>query len=381
MGAERPRWASELLQVCWMPEISINLTLRFFLTGSCNSGTSCRHSHDLKRLGELHAAHSGTINSVILAEGLIWTGGADTSLRSWRPMPSPSGIEIQPAGPPVECGEPVTALLWDPVRKSLICGLNSGIIRVYTRDPPAQMDLVGHTGAVYSLVLYQNILLSASWDGSVRTWKDDQLSASVSIPASTIPTGSIRVMKVFAGRIWIGGVTGVCAIDMLTLQVVLSIGCDAPVMSLVEFSPTESVIVATLKGSIKIINYRTGMLTQSVEMSDIEAHYGIGQQSRGKGRGKGHHVNYSWNAKSASSSAGIITFEGMMMGNSGKPVIVVGDQTGTCRVLELPTLELKGQWFAHAKGSDIRNILNTNENNIFITTASDGCMAVWQWQI
>ena len=71
----------------------------------------------------------------------------------------------------------------------------------------------------------------------------------------------------------------------------------------------------------------------------------------------------------------------MMMGNSGKPVILIGDQSGACKVVEMPSLELRGYWYAHSKGSDIRNILNTNENNIFITTASDGCLAVWQWQI
>jgi hypothetical protein len=71
----------------------------------------------------------------------------------------------------------------------------------------------------------------------------------------------------------------------------------------------------------------------------------------------------------------------MLLGNTGKPVVVIGDQSGTCKVLELPNFEFRGQWFAHSKGSDIRNILNTNENNIFITTASDGCLAVWQWQV
>lgn len=322
-------------------------------------------------------AHSGVINSVILADGLIWTAGADTALRSWRPVPGAEGLEIQPAGPPVECGEPVTSLIWDPSRKALICGLNSGIIRVFTREPVGQMDLHGHTGAVYSMTIFQNVVISASWDGSVRTWQGDQLTASVAIEPARIPVGSIRMVKVFGGKMWLGGVLGLCAIDLQSLQVALSVGCESPVMSIVEFSPTDSVIVGTLSGSIKIINRQSGLLTKSLEMSEIESHAG-GQPHAGKGRGKGH-SNYSWTPKSQAS--GIVTLEGMMLGNSGKPVIVVGDQTGTCKVLELPTLELRGQWFAHSRGSDIRNILNTNENNIFITTASDGCLSIWQWQV
>lgn len=353
---------------------------RFFLSGSCNAGNNCRHSHDLKRLAELPNAHAGVINAVLLADGLIWTGGSDTSLRSWMPVPGPSGLRLEAAGPPVECGEPVTALIWDPVRKALICGLNSGIIRVFTREPPSQYDLVGHSGAIHSLVLFQNVLISASWDASVRTWQGEQFTPGV--PIERVPVGSVRIMKVFGGKIWLGGVVGVCAIDMQSLQVVLNVPCESPVMSLLEFLPTESVIVATLGGSIKIIHNQTGTLTMSVQLSEIDAYYGIGK-GKGKGKGKGYQSsNYSWNAKSSQPKPpGIITFEGMMLGNSGKPVIVIGDQSGTCRVLELPSLELRGQWFAHARGSDIRNILNTNENNIFITTASDGCIAVWQWQV
>ena len=354
---------------------NINLD-RYFITGNCTSGTSCRHRHDVKRLAEIHKAHAGVINSVILADGLIWTAGSDTSLRSWRPVPGPEGLEIQPAGPPVECGEPVTSLVWDPHRKALICGLNSGIIRVFTREPLGQFDLHGHSGAVYSMVLFQNVLISSSWDGSIRTWQGDQLAPGMTIESSRIPVGSIRLVKVFGGKMWLGGVLGVCAIDLQTLQVCLSTGSDSPVMAIVEYSPMDSVIVATLGGSIKLVNQQSGLVTQSVEISEIEAH-ALPPQG-GKGRGKGH-GNYTWSAKG--SGAGIVALEGMMLGNSGKPVVLIGDQSGTCKVIELPSLELRGQWFAHSKGSDIRNILNTNENSIFITTASDGCISVWQWQI
>lgn len=340
----------------------------------------------MKRLAEIHKAHSGTINAVILADGLIWTAGSDTSIRSWRPAPGPEGLQLEPAGAPVECGEPVTSLLWDPTRKALICGLNSGTIRVFTREPLGQLDLVGHTGAVHSLVVFQNVLLSASWDGSVRAWQGEQYTAGMVIDSSRIPVGSIRILKIFSGKMWLGGVLGICAIDLQTLQVVLSIGSDSPVMALLEYSPTESVIIATLNGSIRVIQQQTGLVSHTVQMADIEQHYGLSTahaQPHGKGRG---HSNYSWSAKGQGgkgtpTASGIVALEGMMLGNSGKPVIVVGDQSGTCKVLELPNMDLRGQWFAHAKGSDIRNILNTNENNIFITTASDGCMAVWQWQV
>lgn len=349
---------------------------RFFLTGDCGAGTSCRHRHDVKRLTEVHKAHSGVINAIILADGLIWTAGADTSLRSWRPAQGPNGLELQPAGPPVECGEPVTSLIWDPTRKALICGLNSGTIRVFTREPLGQYDLQGHTGAIYSMVPFQNILITASWDGSVRTWQGENLTPGMSLEASRIPVGSIRILKIFGGRMWLGGVLGVCAVDLQTLQVVLSVGCESPVMAIVEYSPTDSVLVATLSGSIKFIQQQTGLVTQSLEIQEIEAHAGI--IGRGKGKGKGHH-NYTWTPKA--NTNGIVSFEGMMMGNSGKPVILIGDQSGACKVVEMPSLELRGYWYAHSRGSDIRNILNTNENNIFITTASDGCLAVWQWQI
>jgi len=365
----------------------INLD-RFFLTGNCTAGAGCRHRHDVKRLAEVQNAHSGTINAVILADGLIWTAGADTSLRSWRPMPAPDGgIHIEAAGAPVECGEPVTALFWDATRKALICGLKSGLIRVFTREPLGQLDLPGHTDAVHSLFVFQNVLLSASWDGSVRTWQGDQLSPGMVIDSSRVPVGSIRVMKIFGGKIWLGGVLGVCAIDLQSLQVALSIGCESPVMSVLEFSPTDSVIVATLNGTIRIIQQQTGLVVQTVQMAEIEAHYGLHQQhpAGGKGRGMGGHSNYSWSAKGKgtvnSITSSIVALEGMMLGNTGKPAVVIGDQSGTCKVLELPNLEFRGQWFAHSKGSDIRNIVNTNENNIFITTASDGCLAVWQWQV
>jgi WD40 repeat protein len=350
--------------------------VRYFLSGNCTSGAACRHRHDVKKLSEVLKAHSGVINAVILADGLIWTAGSDTSLRSWRPSPTSNGIEIQPAGPPVECGEPVTSLVWDSARKALICGLNSGVIRVFTREPLGQLDLHGHTGAVYSIVVFQNVLISTSWDGSVRTWQGDSLSPGVIIESTRIPVGSIRLLKIFGGKMWLGGVLGVCAIDLQTLQVSHSIGCDSPVMSIVEYSPTESVIIATLSGSIKIIQHQTGLITQSIEMSEIEAH-SIGSQ-HGKGRGKGH-SHMSWSSKG--NAAGIVSLEGMMLGNTGKPVVLIGDQSGTCKVVELPSFDLRGFWFAHSKGSDIRNILNTGENNIFITTASDGCLAIWQWQV
>lgn len=348
---------------------------KFFITGNCSAGASCRHKHEIKRLAEVHKAHSGVINSVILADGLIWTAGSDTSLRSWRPVPSGDGLDIQPAGPPVECGEPVTSLIWEPNRKALVCGLNSGMIRVFTREPLGQFDLQGHTGAVYSMVLVQNVLVTASWDGSVRTWQGESFAAGICIEASKIPVGSIRLLKIFGGRMWLGGVSGICAIDMQSLQVCLSVGLESPVMSIVEYSPTQSVIVATLSASIKIIQQSSGLVTQSVDLAEIEAH---SSNLHAKGRGKGH-GNYSWSAKGSTTS--IVSLEGMMLGNTGTPVVVVGDQTGTCKVLELPSLALRGQWFAHSKGSDIRNILNTNENHIFITTASDGCLSVWQWQL
>ena len=371
MGRNRQVIAS----MCQMFEFSM-CVFRFFITKSCTAGTGCRNLHEVQKLAEVHKAHSGVINAVILADGLIWTAGADTALRSWRPVPGANGLEIQPAGAPVECGEPVTALLWDPVRKALICGLNSGTIRIYTREPLGQIDLPGHTGAVHALVMYQNVLLSASWDGSVRTWQGDQLAAGPLIESSRIPVGSIRIMKILGGRMWLGGILGVCAIDLQTLQVVLSVGCESPVMALVEFAPIESVIVATLSGSIKTLNQQSGLVTHSVTMADMEAHHQPPQKGKGKGQ------NYSWSAKGGKpTTSGIVTMDGMMLGNSGKPVVVIGDQSGTCKVLELPNLDIRGYWFAHSRGSDIRNIFNTNENNIFITTASDGCLSIWQWQV
>lgn len=354
---------------------SCRILRRFFITGTCTVGAGCRNLHEVAKLAEVHKAHAGVVNAVILADGLIWTAGADTSLRSWRPVAGTDALEIQPAGAPVECGEPVTSLLWDPVRKALICGLNSGTIRIFTREPLGQFDLRGHTGAVHALVIYQNVLLSASWDGSVRTWQGDQFTAGPLIESSIIPVGSIRVMKIISNRMWLGGVLGVCAIDLQSLQVVLSVGCESPVMSLVEFAPLDAIIVGTLNGSIKTLNQQNGLVTHAVSMSDMETH-----QAPQKGRGKGH-SNYSWSAKGGNNASGIVTMEGMMLGNSGKPVIVVGDQSGTLKVLELPNLDMRGQWFAHARGSDIRNIFNTNENNIFITTASDGCIAIWQWKV
>ncbi|KAF4729241.1 hypothetical protein FOZ63_027646, partial [Perkinsus olseni] len=158
------------------------MACRAFMTGDCPRGGDCRYLHYVKRLHEVVDAHSDgkCINDVILIGDTLFTGGSDGKLRTWKAVPTPAGhIELTPDLIVDTDGQPVMSVHFEPTPDEagnmtgggvMFCGLEDGRVRVFDKTTGAQFDLLGHAKAVHSLGVLQGILVTSSWDGTVRLW-------------------------------------------------------------------------------------------------------------------------------------------------------------------------------------------------------------------
>eukprot|EP00438_Fugacium_kawagutii_P014065 Skav204172 [mRNA] locus=scaffold903:464307:469322:- [translate_table: standard] len=82
--------------------------------------------------------HNDGVNCMIMAEGKIFTGGRDEQLFVWRPERSPSGeMQLVQDCPAIHLGQSITSLCYEASSTWLFCGLWSGAIRAFCKQPVA----------------------------------------------------------------------------------------------------------------------------------------------------------------------------------------------------------------------------------------------------
>ncbi|EER03538.1 conserved hypothetical protein [Perkinsus marinus ATCC 50983] len=221
------------------------MACRAFMTGDCQRGADCRFLHYVKRLHEVVDAHSDgkSINDVILIGDTLFTGH----------------IELTPDLIVDTDGQPVMSVYFEPARDEagggvMFCGLQDGRVRVFDKSTGAQFDLVGHGKAVHSLGVLQGILVTSSWDGTVRLWTPKEGTYQ---NTHTIEIGyPVKCMTIAEQTMWIGGVCGITGISIMDLTIQGRIDTQSPVMNMLIYE--NHVVAITLDGKLFVFDPNIG---------------------------------------------------------------------------------------------------------------------------
>ena len=318
----------------------------FTNTGACNHGAACAFLHALQKQAEIPKAHGNAcINDVCIVADLVYTAGADDSIRGWRPTPTANGFSLSPEIV-VDCPGKVTSLCFCAEGGGLLaCGIAGGLIRIFNKATGAVIDLTGHTGDVFGLLIHSGVLVSAGWDATVRFWSGEGFAncAVVALP------GNIKCIQLIGGMLWVGGVHGVSAISLATLQIATEFKFPSPVMGLKAVGPNH-LLCASLDGSLRVIDTLTGQETFSSSLASIE--------------GDATHPN-------------IISME-VIISASGKMHAILGQRAGWAKMIDLPEMTFHGRFTPLAKSADVRTIVNAGAGGLFLIGGSDGTLTLWK---
>lgn len=120
-------------------------------------------------VGEIHA-HEGAIRSIGVishadsgAAQYLLTGGADACVRVWDAATYALVATLSH-------DHSVTAIEVDHQHRFIITGCMDSNIRIYNFEFNEIARLEGHSKGVISLSVYEDLLVSGSWDGTARLW-------------------------------------------------------------------------------------------------------------------------------------------------------------------------------------------------------------------
>ncbi|KAF4701694.1 hypothetical protein FOZ62_009955 [Perkinsus olseni] len=341
------------------------MACRAFMTGDCPRGGDCRYLHYVKRLHEVVDAHSDgkCINDVILIGDTLFTGGSDGKLRTWKAVPTPAGhIELTPDLIVDTDGQPVMSVHFEPTPDEagnmtgggvMFCGLEDGRVRVFDKTTGAQFDLLGHAKAVHSLGVLQGILVTSSWDGTVRLWTPKEGTYE---NTHTIEIGyPVKCMTIAEQTMWIGGVCGITGISIMDLTIQGRIDTQSPVMKMLIYE--NHVVAITLDGKLFVFD-PNGNETASMDCA----------------------LNYVHNGDKLRKPCCNSCLDGVVI--NGKAALLVGQMNGSVRAYTLPTLKPLVWWQTamQRKNADVRIVKSLVNTNLFVTGCADGSLSLWQWQ-
>ena len=157
-------------------------------------------------------------------------------------------------------------------------------------------------------------------------------------------------MQLIGGILWLGGVLGLCAIDLATLSVGLVVNTSSPVMGLRVVS-TNHLLSACLDGQLKVIDAFTAAESFNSNISALDS----GNERLGN----------------------VISMD-VVLSASGKMSAVLGQREGLVKVLDLPEMSFRASLSALAKTADVRCIVNAGADGLFLVGGSDGTLALWK---
>jgi len=292
-----------------------------------------------------HMGHGDGINCMAVVEDKVYTGGRDNQLFGWRGSPGPGGtFELLQDSQPLEMGASVTAVLYDSATKWMFCGLWSGDIQAYCKDPIAEDRLVGHRRSVSSLVAHQGVVVSGSNDGTVRLWtRSPQGRYQAHGQPLTNATGAVTAVRVLGDALWVAAQNGITCFDLATLQPRGTIPSNHQVTGLVDF---QGHMIAT---------FRNG---------DLKVHDSGGREVHSL-PARGEHT---------SNTAVAI----MMHPVANVPLLLCGQQYGYVTAYDLPSLQPRGSWCCK-NNSDVKAILDVQYDGMFLTAGLQGDIMAWRW--
>eukprot|EP01026_Neomeris_dumetosa_P058237 TRINITY_DN54069_c0_g1_i1.p1 TRINITY_DN54069_c0_g1~~TRINITY_DN54069_c0_g1_i1.p1 ORF type:complete len:481 (-),score=66.18 TRINITY_DN54069_c0_g1_i1:404-1744(-) len=280
--------------------------------------------------------HTQIVTAILLDEkqNKIYSGSKDGSLRIWNMEGQCESV--------LDAGGSVTYLYMEGgfVFAAANPAQNSpGIIRVWSMASGAEMDLHGHEREVLCLTAARSILISGGRDAAIRFWGFDQQN-SVFKEQGCLKSGqgghtcAVQCLAVENQYLMSGDWQGIVKVwDLESLSALQTIKAhDNVLMGLLVYK-NQHLLTASLDGSVKVFKLTDTTLPGQVFESLPEYSHppaGPGQQSE---------------------YGGILAMAGML-NNEGNPILAVShDQEGIVRMWGLPDFVDEGQaraWDCHA---------------------------------
>eukprot|EP00933_Yihiella_yeosuensis_P055313 TRINITY_DN54044_c0_g1_i1.p1 TRINITY_DN54044_c0_g1~~TRINITY_DN54044_c0_g1_i1.p1 ORF type:complete len:392 (+),score=51.01 TRINITY_DN54044_c0_g1_i1:80-1255(+) len=291
--------------------------------------------------------HNGCVQCIAMADdGKIYTGGRDESLFVWKAQGTPqTGLSLVQDCPPIALGSGVTALLYEPNSRWLFCGLWSGEIRAFCKDPVKDERLQGHRRSVTCLCVHSSVLISGSNDGTVRLWTANPQTGGFQCHGQPLqsPTGAVSSIKVLGDALWVGSANGITCFDLNSLQPRGTINSVEQVTGLIE---CQGFMAATFRnGAVKIYDSSGGEIFSRPPMGEHTSNTAV---------------------------------ELMTHPIANKPMLLCGQQYGYVTAYDLPEFKPRGS-FVCKDGSDIKAILDVKSGGMFLTAGFHGDIVVWMW--
>jgi hypothetical protein len=273
--------------------------------------------------------------AIAMTPEFIYTASRDKSLKRWKVGRSAAGrFELN-----LDINVPLGDLCWSMVMVGewIFCGLGDGTIKGFSKTGQ-EATLKMHTKRVASLLIHQNVLISAGSDGAVRLWQADPSGSFQCTHTVTEGLSSaITCVAVLAEHLWVGGTSGVAVIELASLRVVHQIAPKKFVAGFLEF-----------QGHL-IVAYADGQLC-------IFDHAGVKKHDQ-----------------PPLDAGPIIALAGLESG----PRLLCGHAKGQMSSMVLPDFQLKTSWQSLDK-CKVQSICCTGQDGIFLVGAENGNLQVWQ---
>lgn len=302
---------------------------------------------ELSRLWAMppNMGHQGGVSCIALVDDRVYTGGRDSNLFIWRGVQTANGFELVADRQPITLESNVVSLFYDSQSKWLFCGLWSGDIQAYCKEPVMEDRLVGHRRCVSSLVVHSSVLVSGSNDGTIRLWTRNPQSGRYQGYGEALnnPSGAVTAVKVLNDALWVAAQNGITCFDLATMSPKGTISSTHQVTGLVEC---------------------TGYMLATFRNGDLKVYDAVGAES------------FTLPSRGEHTSNTAVQMMTHPVGN--KPMLLCGQQYGYITAYDLPDFRPRGSWLCK-NNSDVRAILDLGMQGMFMTGGVHGDIMVWQW--
>lgn len=288
------------------------------------------------RLQEITKAHTDAIMAIVMAEDAIYTASRDKLLKRWKVQRDAAGRFEMVVDIEVPLGDTCWSLL--SAGEWIFCGLGDGSIKGFSKTG-AQAQLKGHSKRINCLLVHESVLLTGGSDNSVRCWQaappPQHFQCTHSIEQGI--AGAVQALAVLAGKLWVGGTSGLSIVELTTLRVEHQLGPRKWVAGLLIFEG--HMIVAYADGCALIF-----------DAGGIEKH------------------------NQAPLPAGpVLCIAGLESG----PRLLCGHAKGQVSSVVLPAFQLRKHWQALER-CKIQCISCAGHDGIFVMGTENGSIQLWQ---
>lgn len=294
---------------------------------------------NMKRLQAINKAHKGSISEIACANGEVYTCGHDGMLRTWvtKKDLGPICLEQKLAQ---DVGSPAWSLL--VTDGAIFCGLQTGSIKVFS-PTGSSASLEGHTSRVTAILVHQGVIISGSFDSTVKLWKmeNDAFRCIQTVQMSA----QVRSMLVTKSEnniaLWVGTSDGLFGLDLLNLQnppVRVVKNCTTAATCLLEYA--DHVLAGFRDGSLKCFDKNGALKHEMTPYPDCNS---------------------------------LASFTVVCEGNR----LICGFNNGRMASFSLPTFERRARWdtFDRVKTSSVRSC---GSDGYYMVASEAGELQLWQ---